>query len=125
MLLEVSEVVLDPEGARRPVRRRPPGRLMALDRRHLRRVGPADVAGQHVVPGRQVGRAGLQLLSRPVRPVLRKGCRAIESAGFILDYLEARHAETLAPADSNKDGPIRLLVAAKIGKTRLIDNVGV
>ncbi|HWZ09924.1 MAG TPA: pantoate--beta-alanine ligase, partial [Xanthobacteraceae bacterium] len=44
---------------------------------------------------------------------------------FILDYLEARHAETLAPVNSHKDGPIRLLVAAKIGKTRLIDNVGV
>jgi pantoate--beta-alanine ligase len=42
-----------------------------------------------------------------------------------LDYLEARHAETLAPIRSAKDGPVRLLVAAKLGKTRLIDNVGV
>ena len=32
---------------------------------------------------------------------------------------------TLAPVASRKDGPIRLLVAAKIGKTRLIDNLGV
>ena len=54
-----------------------------------------------------------------------KARRIIERAGFILDYLEARHAETLAPVNSNKDGPIRLLVAAKIGKTRLIDNVEV
>ena len=61
----------------------------------------------------------------PIGTVLPKGRRTIERAGFILDYLEARHAETLAPADSNKDGPIRLLVAGKIGKTRLIDNVGV
>jgi pantoate--beta-alanine ligase len=49
----------------------------------------------------------------------------ITEAGFALDYFEARHAETLAPAASVKDGPVRLLVAAKIGKTRLIDNVGV
>jgi pantoate--beta-alanine ligase len=61
----------------------------------------------------------------PIGTVLPKGRRTIERAGFILDYLEARHAETLAPANSNKDGPIRLLVAGKIGKTRLIDNVGV
>jgi pantoate--beta-alanine ligase len=57
--------------------------------------------------------------------VLRKGRQAVERAGFILDYLEARHAETLAPIASVKDGPIRLLVAAKIGTTRLIDNVKV
>jgi len=49
----------------------------------------------------------------------------IDVAGFSLDYLEARHALTLAPIASRKDGPIRLLVAAKIGKTRLIDNIAV
>jgi pantoate--beta-alanine ligase len=61
----------------------------------------------------------------PIRSVLRKGRQAVESAGFILDYLEARHAETLAPITSNEEGPVRLLIAAKIGKTRLIDNIGV
>ena len=45
-------------------------------------------------------------------------------AGFALDYLEARHAETLAPVAAG-EGPIRLLVAAKIGRTRLIDNIAV
>jgi pantoate--beta-alanine ligase len=49
----------------------------------------------------------------------------IDLAGFSLDYLEARHALTLAPIASRKDDPIRLLVAAKIGKTRLIDNIAV
>src|SRR6266404_3531570 len=48
---------------------------------------------------------------------------ASERAGFVLDYLEARHADTLEPISSLKDGPIRLLVAARIGKTRLIDNI--
>ncbi len=54
-----------------------------------------------------------------------QGRGAIETAGFTLDYLEARHAETLLPAQFAKDGPLRLLVAAKIGKTRLIDNIRV
>jgi pantoate--beta-alanine ligase len=53
------------------------------------------------------------------------GREMIESAGFVLDYFEARHAETLAPVASVKDGPVRILVAAKLGKTRLIDNIGV
>ena len=49
----------------------------------------------------------------------------ISRAGFEVDYLEARHAETLAPIKSAKEGPVRILVAAKLGKTRLIDNIGV
>jgi pantoate--beta-alanine ligase len=53
------------------------------------------------------------------------GAEMITGAGFALDYFEARHAETLAPIASVRDGPIRILVAAKIGKTRLIDNIGV
>jgi pantoate--beta-alanine ligase len=53
------------------------------------------------------------------------GAEMIAAAGFALDYFEARHAQTLAPVKSIKDGPIRLLVAAKIGNTRLIDNVAV
>jgi pantoate--beta-alanine ligase len=57
--------------------------------------------------------------------VLSQGRVEIENAGFALDYLEARHAQTLQPVSSRKDGPLRLLVAAKIGKTRLIDNIGV
>ena len=45
------------------------------------------------------------------------------AAGFALDYFEARHAESLAPIASPDEGPVRLLVAARLGKTRLIDNM--
>jgi len=61
----------------------------------------------------------------PIEMVLEEGRGEIKRAGFALDYLEARHAVTLKPIATRKDGPIRLLVAAKIGKTRLIDNLGV
>jgi pantoate--beta-alanine ligase len=57
--------------------------------------------------------------------VLDDGRAEITRAGFALDYLEARHALTLAPVTSRQDGPIRLLVAAKLGTTRLIDNMAV
>ncbi len=60
-----------------------------------------------------------------VAPALAQGRRTIEQAGFALDYLEARHAETLRPLGAGDEGPIRLLVAARLGKTRLIDNIGV
>lgn len=49
----------------------------------------------------------------------------IIGAGFELDYLEARHAETLAPVTSLADGPIRILAAARLGATRLLDNIAV
>jgi pantoate--beta-alanine ligase len=62
---------------------------------------------------------------KSIGAVLDGGRAAIARAGFALDYLEARQAETLAPAVSLKDGPLRLLVAARIGKTRLIDNIAV
>jgi pantoate--beta-alanine ligase len=53
------------------------------------------------------------------------GAQLIAGAGFTLDYFEVRHAETLAKVASASDGPLRILVAAKIGTTRLIDNIAV
>jgi pantoate--beta-alanine ligase len=72
-----------------------------------------------------MGCAGKLAAGAPIARTLDEGRGAITAAGFALDYLEARHAETLAAVASAKDGPIRLLVAARIGKTRLIDNIGV
>jgi pantoate--beta-alanine ligase len=60
-----------------------------------------------------------------IETVLNEGRAEITQAGFALDYFEARNAETLNPIPSAKQGSVRLLVAAKIGKTRLIDNLAV
>ena len=49
----------------------------------------------------------------------------LKAAGFAVDYLELRHAETLMPVTDRATEPLRLLVAAKLGKTRLIDNIAV
>lgn len=59
----------------------------------------------------------------PLNRVLADGGQFLTSEGFVLDYLEARNAETLEPVTSPKQGPLRLLVAARIGTTRLIDNI--
>jgi len=57
--------------------------------------------------------------------VLAVGRAKLAHANFVLDYLEARDAETLEPIATPKDGSMRMLVAAKLGRTRLIDNIGV
>jgi pantoate--beta-alanine ligase len=61
----------------------------------------------------------------PIAKVTSEGQLALEEAGFAVDYFEARHTETLGRIEALADGPIRLLAAARLGKTRLIDNVGV
>jgi pantoate--beta-alanine ligase len=60
-----------------------------------------------------------------IKAAMAGGAELIAATGFALDYFEVRHAETLAPIASVKDGPLRILVAAKIGTTRLIDNIAV
>jgi pantoate--beta-alanine ligase len=60
-----------------------------------------------------------------VAAAIAAGAEMVVGAGFVLDYFEVRNAQTLAPVTSLNDGPARILVAAKLGKTRLIDNVGV
>ncbi len=55
----------------------------------------------------------------------RAGTAALLEAGFnTVDYVAVRDAETLAKID-NVSRPARVLAAAKIGNTRLIDNMAV
>ena len=60
-----------------------------------------------------------------LRAVVAGGIERVSGAGFTVDYFEIRHAETLAPVASAAERPLRILVAAKIGKNRLIDNMAV
>lgn len=60
-----------------------------------------------------------------IKALLQKGVADLAAAGFDpVEYLELRDAESLTPI-SNLDRPARLLVAAHLGSTRLIDNVAV
>lgn len=60
-----------------------------------------------------------------IETAMATGAEILTAAGFVLDYFELRHGETLAKVESIKDGPLRILVAARLGKTRLIDNIAV
>ena len=52
--------------------------------------------------------------------------RALLAAGFLsVDYAELRDAADLSLLPARSDQPMRLLVAARIGKARLIDNMAV
>lgn len=60
----------------------------------------------------------------PVAEVLAKLEAALLAAGFSsVDYAEIRDAGTLTPLARLGEAPARLLVAARIGGTRLIDNM--
>ncbi|MFT3953074.1 MAG: pantoate--beta-alanine ligase [Piscinibacter sp.] len=60
---------------------------------------------------------------RPAEAALADARAAIAAAGFGLDHLELRDAASLGAAEPGK--PMRMLVAAKLGATRLIDNIAV
>ena len=53
-----------------------------------------------------------------------RGCRALTAAGFGVDYVAVRDADRLVPPDDDTH-TLRVLAAARLGRARLIDNVGV
>jgi pantoate--beta-alanine ligase len=48
---------------------------------------------------------------------------SLEKAGFSVEYVEVREAETLTPVTAEITEPSRILAAARLGRTRLIDNM--
>ena len=83
---------------------------------------------------RQNAAAISRVLNR-IKAAIERGCRdyagaesrgrqALAQAGFQVDYLAVRDAQRLVPPDADT-GVLRILAAARIGRARLIDNVGV
>lgn len=57
---------------------------------------------------------------------LASGTETLSALGFALDYLALCDAESLQPLETlGSERPARLLVAAKLGAVRLIDNIAV
>ena len=74
--------------------------------------------------GRDLGLKS-RIVGAPIAEALKQAREAISRAGLQLDYFEARNADTLEPLKASAGEPIRLLTAARIGTTRLIDNIAV
>ena len=62
---------------------------------------------------------------RPVHEAVFIGRDRLEGAGFRVDYIEARDADTLLPIERPLTGPARVLGAVYLGRVRLIDNLPV
>jgi pantoate--beta-alanine ligase len=58
-----------------------------------------------------------------VDDAIATGRRVLADAGIEPEYLEARHADDLTPAESFNGRPVLVAVAARVGRARLIDNV--
>jgi len=65
------------------------------------------------------------LAGMPAEAALSDSRIALQEEGFSVDYFELRNADTLAIVDNLASEPLRLLAAARLGKTRLIDNIAV
>jgi pantoate--beta-alanine ligase len=58
----------------------------------------------------------------PTETALEAARAELRAAGIDPDYLEARDAETLSPAQVFNGRPVLVAIAARVGRARLIDN---
>jgi len=97
---------------------------LALSSRNLY-LGAEERAAARALP-RSLGEAAAAIeAGADVRQALAAARQKLAAAGFDpIDYVALCDAETLAPITA-LDRPARLLAAATIGRTRLIDNLPV
>jgi pantoate--beta-alanine ligase len=72
---------------------------------------------------RALGAAEQEALAGSLADGLAAARRELAAAAIEPEYLEARDAETLEPVEWLADRPVLVLVAARVGAARLIDNV--
>jgi len=105
-----------------PIVREPDGLALSSRNRYLT---PAERQTAPILY-RALKEAAAQIgAGAPITEALKEARNTIARAGLQLDYFEARNADTLESLKASAGEPIRLLTAARIGTTRLIDNIAV
>lgn len=103
-----------------PTWREADGLAMSSRNRYLAADERARAPALHAV----LSSAGVALRGgEPVAETLARSRTALERDGFVVDYLALVDAGTLAPLEQVRDGA-RLIAAARLGKTRLLDTIG-
>jgi pantoate--beta-alanine ligase len=104
-----------------PTKRDEDGMAMSSRNRYLSR----QERGQAVAIYKSLEQAAEKIRAgKDPQSATRAASRSLTTLGFKVDYVAARNAETLAVPASSEE-PLRILAAAWLGKTRLIDNLGV
>jgi pantoate--beta-alanine ligase len=104
-----------------PTVREPDGLAMSSRNSYL---SPAE-RRRAAALSRALQRAEAVAASGETRPeiALAAASAELERAGIEPEYLEARYTEGLAPAKSLNGRPVLVAIAARVGRTRLIDNL--
>lgn len=85
---------------------------------------PAERAAAACLPAAMKAAIARIAAGQAISDALADLVAALLAGGFAgVDYAELRDADSLAPLAARGTGPARLLVAARIGKARLIDNM--
>lgn len=103
-----------------PTVREPDGVAMSSRNRYL---SPQDRAAAPIIHRLIVDVANHLKAGTEIDRATSEASAVLENAGFKVDYVAVRDAETLAAWDPRSQRPPRVLVAAWLGKTRLIDNL--
>lgn len=98
------------------------GLAMSSRNRYL---SPAERGTALILHREMTGAAERIRAGSPIKDALEPARRAIAASGFAIDYLEVRDAASLAPVEAADGRPLRMLAAATLGATRLIDNIAV
>ena len=101
------------------------GHGLALSSRNAYlREGELDIARR--LNGRLAAAAARVRAGDPIDAVEHETAEALVSDGFAsVDYVAVRDADSLAPAQEGATASLRVLAAAWLGRTRLIDNMAV
>ena len=101
------------------------GHGLALSSRNAY-LGEAELAVARRLNGILAEAAVAASTGTPVATAEAEAAQALLASGFHhVDYVAIRRAEDLATFDDQTDGPARILAAAWLGKTRLIDNIAI